>query len=809
MITEALELLKAGRLTDPHAVLGAHACDGGVTIRAWRPEAQSVIAHLDMDARAARQKASGEGEEAPQRRQQTAQLGQTTRQLGQTTRQLERESAAEEPDSGLQVPLKQVADGIFEATIEGTSLPLRYVLDVRYPDGSRIHMRDPYTFPPTLGELDLHLLSEGRHRRLYDVLGAHVRVIDGTEGVSFAVWAPNACAVSVVGDFNLWDRRVHPMRCLGSSGVFELFLPGVKEGERYKFEIRNRHTGELRLKADPVALEAEMPPATASIVSVSRHEWADGEWMERRRERDPLTAPISIYEVHLGSWMRAADGGQPKAAELASALAAYVSDLGFTHVELLPVMAHPFSGSWGYQVTSYYAPSPTFGTPDELRLLIETLHRHDIGVILDWVPAHFPRDDWALARFDGTALYEHLDPRRGSHPDWGTLEFNYGRREVRNFLIANALFWLNEYHADGLRVDAVASMLYLDYSRGQGEWVANEHGGNEDLEAVAFLKELNELLHAESRGAISIAEESTAWPGVSRPTYLGGLGFTLKWNMGWMHDTLQYFSKDPVYRRYSHHQLTFSLMYAFSENFVLPLSHDEVVHGKGSLLSKMPGDRWQQLANLRALYAYMWAHPGKKLLFMGGELAAEQEWDHERSLPWDLLSRQEHQGVQRLVRDLNRIYRRTGALWRFDSDPKGFFWLEVNDADNNVLAFVRAGEELEGEGREAGGERRGARGEGERREARGEGESTRELLVCVCNLSPVIRNSYRVGLPAPGAWREILNTDSSLYGGSNVGNLGGCAAEPSPWHGQPHSAQLTLPPLAVMWLVPEAQAERC
>jgi 1,4-alpha-glucan branching enzyme len=625
-----------------------------------------------------------------------------------------------------------------------------------------------------IGELDLHLIGEGRHELLYDKLGAHVGARDGVAGTAFAVWAPAARTVSVVGDFNDWDGRAHPMEPLGVSGVWELYVPAVGPGANYKYEIRTAD-GELMLKADPYAFATEMPPKTASVVFKPDHAWADGPWLAARREQQPLRQPMSIYEVHLGSWRLNTLEGNRRLTylELADELAAYVTDMGFTHIELLPVMAHPFAGSWGYQVTGYYAPTPMYGSPDELRAFVDRLHAAGIGVILDWVPAHFPRDEWALARFDGTALYEHLDPRRGAHPEWGTLEFNYGRHEVRNFLISNALFWLREYHADGLRVDAVASMLYLDYSRSEGEWTPNRYGGREDLEAIAFLKELNEVVYAYEPGVISAAEESTSWPGVSRPTYLGGLGFGFKWNMGWMHDTLGYFRQDPVYRRYHHHELTFSLLYAFNENFILPLSHDEVVHGKGSLYQKMAGDRWQKFANLRALYGYMWAHPGKKLLFMGSELAQEQEWSYERSLDWHLLERAEHAGVQALVRDLNRIYRDEPALWELDSDGAGFWWLEPNDADNNVFAFVRAS---------AGGER---------------------LVVFAANLSPVPRYGYRLGLPRAGRWREAVNTDSSSYGGGNVGNLGGVAAEPIPWHGQPVSAEVTLPPLAAVWLVPD------
>ncbi len=633
---------------------------------------------------------------------------------------------------------------------------------------------DPYAFPPTVGELDLHLAGEGRHEEIYGRLGAHVRELEGVAGTAFAVWAPAARAVSVVGDFNSWDGRLHPMRSLGASGIWEIFLPGVEEGAAYKFEIL-APTGEIRMKADPFAFETTLAPRTDSVVHRPRHRWGDERWMERRRASSPHAEPISIYEVHLGSWRLNAleDDRSLTYAELADELAAYVTDMGFTHVELLPVMEHPFSGSWGYQVSGYFAPTARYGDPDDFRALVDRLHQAGIGVILDWVPAHFPRDDWALARFDASALYEHEDPRRGAHPEWGTLIFNYGRNEVRNFLLSSALFWPREYHADGLRVDAVASMLYLDYSRPEGAWVPNEHGGNEDLDAVRFLEELNEVIHRREPGILSVAEESTAWPGVSRPTYLGGLGFGFKWNMGWMHDTLDYFERDPVHRRFHHHQLTFSLMYAFTENFVLPLSHDEVVHGKGSLYSKMAGDRWQKLANLRSLYAYMWAHPGKKLLFMGGELAQEAEWSHERSLDWHLLEDAGNSGVQALVRDLNRALRSEPALYERDFDPAGFWWLEANDAAANVIAFARSSSAAE------------------------------RVLVCVANLAPVPRAGYRLGLPRAGRWREVLNTDSGFYGGSDTGNLGGVEAEPVGWHEQSFSAEVTLPPLGVVWLVPE------
>jgi 1,4-alpha-glucan branching enzyme len=710
----------------PHDLLGAHPQDGGVVIRALRPAAEAITARL--------------------------------------------------PD-GQVVQLQRVhPGGVFEGAVAGASLPLRYQLEVDYGGGQSYTIDDPYGFEPTIGELDLHLIGEGRHEDLFEKLGAHVRVHEGVAGTAFAVWAPSARAISVVGDFNAWDGRLHAMRTLGSSGIWELFLPGVGRGACYKFEVLTAD-GELLLKADPYAQAAEMPPKTASVVFSSEHRWseADAAWLRSRAERPPLERPIAIYECHLGSWrLNPLEGNRELTyTELADELADYVAELGFTHVELLPVMAHPFAGSWGYQVTGYYAPTPRWGSPDDFRAFVDRLHRAGVGVILDWVPAHFPRDEFALARFDGTALYEHVDPRRGAHPDWGTLEFNFGRHEVRNFLIANALFWLREYHVDGIRVDAVASMLYLDYSRQEGEWTPNEYGGREDLEAIGFLRQLNEVIYGGEPGIISAAEESTSWPGVSRPTYLGGLGFGFKWNMGWMHDTLGYFGQDPIYRRHHHHELTFSMLYAFSENFILPLSHDEVVHGKGSLYSTMAGDRWQKLANLRALYAYMWAHPGKKLLFMGSEFAQEQEWSYERSLDWHLLDKPEHAGIHALVRDLNRLYRHEPALWQLDSDPAGFWWLEPNDSDSNVFAFVRASRD------------------GER------------LLVLAANLSPVPRQAYRLGLPRSGRWREALNTDSSYYGGGDVGNHGGVGAEPIPWHGQPVSAEVTLPPLAAIWLVPD------
>ncbi|RIQ20208.1 1,4-alpha-glucan branching protein GlgB [Jiangella rhizosphaerae] len=614
-----------------------------------------------------------------------------------------------------------------------------------------------------LGEVDLHLIGEGRHERLWEVLGARVTTIDGVEGTAFTVWAPNARMVQVAGDFNGWDGGRHAMTRVGG-GVWALFVPGVGDGTLYKFKVHGAD-GHWRDKADPMAFRTEVPPAQASVVHRSRYEWNDEVWLARR----PASAhahPMSVYEVHLGSWRR---GRSYR--ELAVELAEYVTELGFTHVEFLPVAEHPFGGSWGYQVTSYYAPTARFGHPDDFKFLVDTLHQAGIGVLLDWVPAHFPRDDWALARFDGTPLYEHADPRRGEHPDWGTYVFDFGRPEVRNFLVANALYWLTEYHIDGLRVDAVASMLYLDYSRPEGAWLPNVHGGRENLDAIAFLQETNATAYRSVPGIVSVAEESTAWPGVTRPTHLGGLGFGLKWNMGWMHDSLAYLSRDPIHRQFHHHQMTFSMMYAFSENFVLPLSHDEVVHGKGSLLGKLPGDRWQQLATLRAFYAFMWAHPGKQLLFMGGEFGQESEWAESREIEWWLLDRPEHAGVLRLVSDLNRAYRAAPELWALDSDPAGFEWIDANDATGNVFSFLRHGPDG-------------------------------ELLVCVANFNALPHEGYRLGLPQAGPWQEVLNTDADLYGGSGVGNLGQVTAVDEPWHGRPASVRLRVPPLGTLWLRP-------
>ncbi|HEX7661544.1 MAG TPA: 1,4-alpha-glucan branching protein GlgB [Pseudonocardiaceae bacterium] len=672
-------------------------------------------------------------------------------------------------------PLTELTDGLFSGVLPVP--PGDYLLEIGYPDRT-VTVDDPYRWLPTVGELDLHLIREGRHERLWEVLGAHRRRYDSPHGpvtgTSFAVWAPNARGVRVCGDFDGWDGRANPLRSMGSSGIWEVFIPDLAAGTKYKFRLLTPD-GHWREKADPVAFAAEVPPATASIVYESDFDWSDSDWMTRRQSTDWSTSPLSVYEVHLGSWKRGLGYR-----ELAEQLVDHLKKTGFTHVELLPVAGHPFEGSWGYQVTSYYAPTARFGSPDEFRYFVDHLHANGIGVLMDWVPAHFPRDDWALARFDGTPCYEHADPRRGEQPDWGTLVFDFGRNEVRNFLVANALFWFDQYHIDGLRVDAVASMLYLDYSRGPGQWVPNVHGGRENLEAVAFLKELNATVYKRHPGIMMIAEESTAWPGVTQPTHLGGLGFGFKWNMGWMHDTLGYVGHDPVHRSYHHNEMTFSLVYAWSENFVLPLSHDEVVHGKGSLWSRIPGDDWNHAAGLRALFAYMWAHPGKQLVFMGGEFGQIHEWSESQSLDWGLLKQPLHRGIFELVHDLNSAYRANPALYTLDHSPEGFSWIDGNDAANNVLSFLRFAPDPAQPG---------------------------GTLACVANFAGVPHLGYRVGLPHTGVWRELINTDSQRYGGSGVGNLGSVIADKTPWHGRPASAVLSVPPNGVLWLVPDQSGE--
>ncbi|NBZ95386.1 MAG: 1,4-alpha-glucan branching protein GlgB [Proteobacteria bacterium] len=678
---------------------------------------------------------------------------------------------------GRRLPLTKVhAAGIFESCSEGVlpSGPCDYTIEAVFGNGINAVWSDPYAFPPTLGEVDLYLLGQGEHLEAYRVLGAHLRTLEGIKGTSFAVWAPNAQRVSVVGDFNFWDGRAHMMRRLGESGIWEIFIPGVDEGDHYKFEIRGPQ-GAVSLKTDPYGFFAQHDLRTACLVTdLGRYAWSDGEWMEKRSQRNAYAEPMSVYEVHLGSWRRRPeDKDRPLSyLELAEELVAYVTEMGFTHVELLPVMEHPFDGSWGYQVVNFFAPSSRFGTPDEFRHLIDALHRAGIGVILDWVPGHFPKDAHGLARFDGTALYEHEDPRLGEHRDWGTLIFNYGRNEVRNFLIANALFWLDQYHIDGLRVDAVASMLYLDYSRNAGDWVPNRFGGRENLEAIEFLKAFNTACYARHPGIVTIAEESTAWPGVSKPVYEGGLGFGFKWNMGWMNDSLRYIAREPIHRRHHQGEITFSMLYAYHEHFILVLSHDEVVHGKGSLLNKMPGDDWQKAANLRMFLSWMWTHPGKKLLFQGGELGQWAEWNHNRSIDWHLVEHQPHTGIQRLVRRLNELYRSEPALSALDDRSEGFEWVDFHDADNTVWSFQRKAPDDSG---------------------------AKDLLVIV-NATPVPRDGYRIGVPECGQARVVLNSDDSEFWGS--GYLDSCEmpVDAHPIHGRPSSINLNLPPLSVVIL---------
>lgn len=718
MSPDELSQVARGEHGNPHGVLGPHPHDGAVTVRVLRPLAARVAVRWE----------GGEAE------------------------------------------LTHEHEGIWVGVIPLPDVP-DYRVVVSYGPDEHV-VDDPYRFLPTLGEVDLHLINEGRHEQLWEVLGARVHHYPGAlgpvSGTAFAVWAPNARAVRIKADFNSWDGREHPMRQLGTSGVWELFVPGVGSGTAYKFVILGPD-GQWREKADPMAFWAEKPADTASKVFETSYEWGDDAWMTARPGRSPVAEPMSVYEMHLASWKKHPDGRYWSWAELAEELPAYVADLGFTHVELMPVMQHPFGGSWGYHVTSYFAPDSRFGDPDGFRLLVDRLHQAGIGVILDWVPGHFATDEWALARFDGTPLYEDPNPQRGWHQEWGSHIFNFGRPEVRNYLYANAVYWLEEFHADGLRVDGVASMLYLDYARKEGEWTPNVHGGRENLEAVQFLQEMNATVYKRVPGITTIAEESTSWPGVTRPTSADGLGFGFKWNMGWMHDTLDYLAHEPVHRAYHHGEMTFSLVYAFSENFVLPLSHDEVVHGKGSLLRKMPGDRWQQLANLRAYLAFMWAHPGKQLLFMGAELGQESEWAESRELDWWLLDHPEHRGVSSLVRDLNAAYVGSPAVWERDHDPAGFAWIDANDAGRNIFSFIR----------------------------RGEGDAPD--VVCVANFAAVPHDDYRLGLPAEGEWEEILNTDAEAYSGSGVGNLGSVTAVAGDWSGQPAHATIVVPPLATVW----------
>ncbi len=720
---EEVEACVAGQHGDPFSVLGPHETPGGAAVRALMPGARRAWLAIG-------------GRDAP-------------------------------------IPMDRLHPaGFFEARLPAQ--PSAYRLGFETGNGESFEIEDPYRFGLVLGELDVHLLGAGDHRRLYEVLGAHPASMEGVSGTAFAVWAPNARRVSVVGSFNHWDGRVHAMRLRREAGVWELFLPGVGVGDLYKFEILGPDGSLQPLKADPVAFAAEVRPDTASRVhGLPAADWEDSEWMARRGSDSGTDAPVSVYEVHLGSWMRGPGGRWLSYDELGERLIPYVRQMGFTHLELLPVTEFPYDGSWGYQPTGMFAPTSRHGAPEAFARFVETAHRDGLGVMLDWVPGHFPTDAHGLGRFDGTALYEHADPRQGFHRDWNTLIYNYDRREVANFLLASALFWLRQYHVDGLRVDAVASMLYLDYSRQPGEWIPNRYGGNENLGAIEFLRRLNELVASEAPGAMTVAEESTAWPGVSRPVHTGGLGFGYKWNMGWMHDTLKYMSLDPIHRRWHHSGLTFGLAYAFSENFMLPLSHDEVVHGKGSILGRMPGDEWQRFANLRAYYGFMFGHPGKKLNFMGNEIGQEREWAFEESLDWHLLDRPLNRGVQALFADLNRLYRTMPALHRLDCDPAGFQWLVDSDAENSVVVFLRRGREGD------------------------------PPVLVACNFTPVPRYGYRVGVPVAGDFVERLNTDAEVYGGSNVGNAGGVTTQPVPCHGHPWSVELTLPPLSTLFL--EAQ----
>jgi 1,4-alpha-glucan branching enzyme len=678
---------------------------------------------------------------------------------------------------GVVTSLRPEGDGLFAGFLPGVTLPFQYHLRFIAENGTTWERGDPYRHSPSLGETDVYLFREGTHRRLWEMLGAHLEDMDGDEGTAFAVWAPNASRVSVVGDWCAWDGRQFPMRRLGDSGLWELFIPGVGENALYKYEIRTAD-GALRLKTDPVALKMQQAPDTAAIVVSERnYKWGDGNWIATRRKQNLQREPVLIYEVHLGSWARVPEEGNRALSyrEIAPRLAAYVKELGFTHVELLPVMEHPFYGSWGYQVTGYFAPSSRYGSPDDLRYLVDTLHQAGIGVLLDWVPAHFPRDDYALRRFDGTALYEHEDPRLGEHPDWGTLIFNYGRREVRNFLVANALYWLHEFHIDGLRVDAVASMLYLDYSRKAGEWVPNRYGGRENLEAIDFLREMNAVVGEDAPGCVTIAEDSTAWPGVTRPTGEGGLGFTFKWNMGWMHDTLTYFERDPIHRRFHQGELTFAMVYENSEHFIMPLSHDEMVHLKGSLFGKMPGDHWQRLANLRALFAYQFTRPGKSLLFMGSEFAQPEEWDHECSLPWHLL---EQDPSRRMFRDyltrLAHVYRMLPALWQHDGESRGFEWIDTGDEPNSVMSYLRRAGDAH--------------------------------AIVVLNLTPTPHHRYRIGVPEGGTYVRAIGSDDAQWGGSGYSEADRITADDVPYHGRRFSVEIALPPLSAVVFMPERVA---
>ncbi len=711
-----------GNHSQPHRLLGVHEYGDGLIVRTYHPEATEATVMVGDDA----------------------------------------------------MPMERDGRGGFWRVFPCASFPLRHQVSYAFQDGASFQHYPPYQFPPTIGDMDQHLFNEGRHRQLWNAMGAHLTEVDGVEGVAFAVWAPSARRVSVVGEFCRWDGRFYPMRSMGSSGIFELFIPGIGEGELYKFELKTGE-GHIQVKTDPLARYMEHPPHTASRVYRSRHRWNDQDWMDARERRDVLREPLAIYEMHAGSWRR--DPSDPQRLlsyrEIAHDLIQHVRDYGFNAIELMPITEYPFDGSWGYQVSGYFAPTSRFGTPDDLRWFVDQCHQAGIAVIIDWVPAHFPKDAFALANFDGSFLYEHPDPRRGEHPDWGTLIFNYGRPEVRGFLIASALYWLNEFHLDGLRVDAVASMLYLDYSREDGAWEPNPYGGRENLEAVAFLRELNDCVHHDAPGCFTVAEESTAWPGVTTPTHVGGLGFDLKWNMGWMHDTLLYMGKEPIHRRFHHDQLTFAMVYEQSERFLMPLSHDEVVHGKGSIYSRMPGDRWQRLANLRLLYAYQYTRPGKILNFMGFEIPQEREWDYQSSLDWHLGEAEDAARFGSFLRRLGRLYQKEPALWRSDYEREGYEWIDGSDRDNSVIGFIRRDE--------------------------------RRYALVALNFTPVPRLGYRLGCPTGGRHRVILNSDDLEFGGSGVGTTRIVDPEAVPFHGRPFSVVVDLPPLGALVLAPEEQ----
>lgn len=777
---EQIDLIINSALNDPFKLLGAHPITfnykNAVAVRAFVPDAREMFV---IDLAEPEQKK----EEPAATKNETGKRAKATKDRKEEEKKEEEKIEAKSDNKPIkEFAMKKIRDvGFFEIVVEDREEVFPYKLKMITHDGTEHTYIDPYSFLPVLTDFDLHLMSEGTHYRKYEKMGAHLMTINGIAGVFFAVWAPNALRVSVVGEFNNWDGRRNPLRMRGSTGIWEIFIPELKEGDLYKFEVKSQYRGYMAEKADPYAFRSELRPNTSSVVhDINKYKWNDKEWMEKRKSKDWLNSPISTYEVHLSSWMTVPeeDDRWLTYRELADKLISYIKETGYTHIELLPITEHPLDESWGYQTIGYFSCTSRFGKPEDFMYFVDKCHQEGIGVIMDWVPAHFPKDGHGLSYFDGTALYEHEDPRKGEHRDWGTLIFNYGRTEVSNFLMANALFWLDKYHLDGLRVDAVASMLYLDYSREEGDWLPNEYGGNENLEAVAFIKKFNELVHEYFPGVLTIAEESTAWPMVSRPTYLGGLGFTLKWNMGWMHDILEYFEKDSIYRKHHHNNLTFALLYAFSENFVNVFSHDEVVYGKRSMLNKMPGDDWQKFANLRALYAYMYCQPGKKLLFMGGEIGQWSEWVHNQSLDWHLLENESNRKLLDFVKDLNYLYKNEPALYEVDFSHEGFEWIDFGDYEQSVVSFTRKARNPE------------------------------NFLVCAFNFTPVPRMAYRIGVPRDGFYREILNSDSEKYWGSNVGNLGGIDAESYWWQGSTYSLVVNIPPLGGVILKPETAEVR-